>query len=171
MVTTNLSPAVKRFFRTFSRFEYALKRAGNVRSRGSNEAAEVDWSGFAGRTSAAFDAAININDESALAQAVHLMRADPPRKLVLIKEENGERLYWKRSDPRGDNLDGLLTLVRRVRNNLFHGEKPETFIGGNQRGLELIKASQQIVDVCISLDPDVKRYFERYAEPIPRLNE
>ena len=171
MLTTSLSPAVNRFFRTFSRFEYALKRAGYVKARGSNGAAEVDWSGFSGRTSATFDATIDINEDSALVRAVHLMRADPPRKLVLINEENGEQLYWKRADPRGDNLDGLLILVRRVRNNLFHGEKPETSIGGNQRGLNLIKASQQIVEACISLDPDVKRYFERYAEPIPRLDE
>ena len=171
MLSSDLGPEVRRFFMSFSRLEYALKRAGYVKSRSSNGAAEVDWNGFTVWTSAAFDDAITDKEESDLAGAVQLMRTNPPRKLVLIDEEKEKQLYWKRTPPRGEDLDGLLVLVRRVRNNLFHGEKPKTSIGGNRRGLELIRASQQIIDACISLDPDVKRYFERYAEPIPRLDE
>lgn len=171
MLNTDLDPSVVRFFVSFSRLEYALKRAGYVNSRSSNGAAEVDWNRFAKKRSKAFDDAHKNGEDSDLTNAVRFMRTDPPRKLVLIDQNNEEQLYWKRSAPSGEDLEGLLLLIRRVRNNLFHGEKPETSVGGDRRGLELLDASQHIVDACIQLDPPVKRYFERYAEPFPRFDE
>jgi len=165
-----LDPIVKKFFTSFSRLEYALKRAGHVKSRGRNGAAEPNWTEFAERVQDKFEGMMHSPEHPQLAQAVEFIRNVPPRKLVLIEEDGIKRLYWKVSPPTGANLDELLTLVKRIRNNLFHGEKPETLVGGNRRGAELITAAQEIIDTCISLDRTVHRYFARSSPRVPRLN-
>jgi hypothetical protein len=165
-----LHPSVRDFFVRFSRFEYALKRAGYVTSRGRGLGAEVDWTAFAQGWASAFDAIIRAGDNAALIEATEFIRNDPPRKLVLAEDRGSRRLHWKRTGPTGESLAGLLILVRRVRNNLFHGEKQGTIIGGNQRGLGLVTSALHVVNACVSLDPTVRRYFDEYAEPIPRLD-
>ncbi len=171
MPETDLHPTVQRFIIDFSRFEYALKRAGYVQPRGSSIDAQVDWPKFDRRNANAFRHEVEEASNDRLAKAVHFLTSDPPMKLVVLEDGGIKKLYWKMAVPQGSILDKLLVFVRRVRNNLFHGEKPETLLGGSKRGLQLIESSLEIISVCISLDATVKRYFEKYAPFLPRLDD
>jgi len=159
-----IEPVVAQFFVDFSRFEFALKRAEYVKPHSErNDAAEVDWLKFGQEShSDSFERLLQDEANSSLQQAVTFMRRDPPRKLVVIIGEEGSRQpCWKEPGPAGGTpLYELLVSVCRVRNNLFHGEKPETLMGGSYRGRELIEKSLEIIATCVSLDDEVKRAFE-----------
>ena len=173
MLEIPIEPIVARFFVDFSRFEFALKRAGYFKPRSeSNDAAVVDWKGFAKRShSDSFERLLQDEANSSLRQAVEFMRCDPPRKLVLTGEEGSRQLCWKEPGRAGGTpLYELLVSVCRVRNNLFHGEKPEILIDGSHRDRELIEKSLEIIATCVSLDDEVKRAFEQYTAPLPRCN-
>src|SRR6266496_5519848 len=102
------------FFLFFARFEYALKRAGFVRDP---EQPKADWDEYARRQSDLLDK----NTEVQFRDAVAYLKKSPPKKQVI--SQHGE-LGW--SDDRFSgplDLSRVFILVRRVRNNLFHGEK------------------------------------------------
>jgi len=171
MSEIQIETIVTRFFRDFSRLEYALKRAGYVKPRGNSIDAQVDWSRFANCHADSFNRLLEEDANISLKKSVEFMRCDPPRKLVMIQKDGNPHLCWKRADPAGNTLKELLVLVCRVRNNLFHGEKPETVIGGSKRGRELIEKSLKIITTCVSLDDQVKNAFEQYTHPpVPRCD-
>jgi hypothetical protein len=100
-------------FRTFARFEYALKAAGFHEGDG---AAKADWRAFAESVSGLFD---NPADPR-LKEAVEYVLRHPPKKQII---EEGA-LVWGEVAPDTDlQADLVLQYVRRVRNNLFHGGK------------------------------------------------
>jgi len=171
MAATQIHPTVGEFMVNFSRFEYALKRAGFVTPRGNRGDAQVDWPRFEKRYAAHYEAAIEKKSSGALSRAFKLFAEDPPRILVLADRDGGPQLSWKRTIPEGETIATNLSCVRRVRNNLFHGDKPETLVGGSERGLDLVRSSLEVLDICILLDAEVHRFFTQYAPPLPRLDD
>jgi hypothetical protein len=144
------------FFLAFSRFEYALKRSGFV--RGSSERVEADWDGFASEHRYALDP----DSDPGLRAAVNYFEAHPPKKQIL----RGKRLSWGDSAPRGNEplLCWLIQMLRRVRNNLFHGGKfPSHPIEDPARDPLLIDHSLMILKACLALNREVERHF---AEPL-----
>ncbi len=103
------------FFRTFARIENALKGAGYA--RGNPRAVEANWSAFAKKTNWHF---VRVKDRR-FRGAVRYLLAEPPRKQVL----RDDRVIMLDSppDPRMNKTERVLLMVRRVRNNLYHGEK------------------------------------------------
>ncbi len=102
------------FFAFFSRFEYALKRAGFLKN---GDKAEPCWDRFANSVR---NRLFTKADSEFQAGREYLMRKPPDTQVVV----NGG-LGW-RSTPKGDGESDeqyLLRLVRIVRNNLFHGGK------------------------------------------------
>jgi hypothetical protein len=96
-------------FRTFSRFEYALKAVGF-----HTDNAEPNWTAFACSLPNLFSAV----DDPSLRDAVKYMLSHPPKKQVV---SNG-KLDWSNQSPDSRcHTDLILLYVRRVRNNLFHG--------------------------------------------------
>ena len=135
---------VQEFIGAFPAAEFELKERGFLR-RGSDDA-QADWDSFAGTIQQRF----RVDRPPALAKAWRVLTTSPPRKQVI---RNG-RLAWKESPrPAGvsDAAWGLL-LVRRVRNNLFHGAK--FILGGSDdfvRDRDLIRAALVVLDAALSV--------------------
>ena len=141
------------FLGTFARCEYALKRSGFA--KGGASSVEADWDSFARAVDWHFR---RINDP-AFRAAVDFLLSEPPRKQVL---KNGH-LEWKLAppDPRLPKAQQTLLLVRRVRNNLFHGAKvwsPEYC--NRPRDIRLLEAALVVLKHCTSLNQHVLIAYE-----------
>lgn len=111
MPGNDLDALAAELFKTFARFEYALKAAKFHRGDG---AAEANWRSFAESVAEIFEKPASEN----FAVAIAYMLKHPPKKQVV----DGGVLGWSVSAPQTDlQSDRVLIYVRRVRNNLFHG--------------------------------------------------
>lgn len=152
----DVKETVVKFFVVFSRFEYALKRAGYV--SGNDKGASSNWDKFASDMEDAFGP-----DQTAeLQDAVAYLQDFPPKKQIVQDDELG----WRDSMPSTNEprLKWLLKLVRTVRNNLFHGEKLHALVGGHfprdvdlTRDINLIRHSLVVLYACLDLHPEVRR--------------
>jgi hypothetical protein len=140
---------VFRFFILFSRFEYALKRAGFVTAN-----AEPAWDDFAKKHRKDFEP----DKTAALKSACAFFETHPPRKQTCV----GGSLSWSRQLKRANEpqLVWLLCMVRRVRNNLFHGGKyPVPHDTEPSRDMGLLKHAITVLDACLVLDDTVESHF------------
>src|SRR5689334_17856713 len=100
------------FLGVFARYEYALKAAGFA----AGDPVQPAWDTYAKSIDPVFS---KISDK-AFHQAVEYLLTKPPKKQVL----RAGKLEWETTPfdnvPRAQKV---LTMVRRVRNNLFHGGK------------------------------------------------
>ena len=141
------------FLGTFARCEYALKGSGFA--KGDAKYVEADWDAFA----LAIDCHFRLVDDQAFKAAVAFLLDKPPRKQVLINH----KIEWKESPPDGNHpkAQQVLSMVRRVRNNLFHGAKvwsPE--YGNRERDIKLVKAGLIILKQCVLLNQNVSHAYE-----------
>ncbi|UPT68030.1 MAG: hypothetical protein M0D57_05040 [Sphingobacteriales bacterium JAD_PAG50586_3] len=99
------------FFITFSRFEFALKNCKYCKIGN----ADADWNKFAGELKLIFDETKN----EELDKAVEYIKNHPPQKQVY----DAKALGWKATikDAHLSLVEWLLLMIRRIRNNLFHG--------------------------------------------------
>ena len=140
------------FFLFFARFEYALKQARFVRRNGNR--AEADWTRYAEHCAPLLDN----NIQPRFQRAVEYLRNNPPKKQIV----SGSRLEWTDDSLSGAwDVDRLLTLVRRVRNNLFHGGKslvghPEEAIS---RDAKLLNAALAVLEACLDWDSNLRSLF------------
>lgn len=141
------------FLGTFARCEYALKGSGYA--KGSATSVEANWDAFA----SAVDWHFRRVGDQAFRAAVDFLLTEPPRKQIL---RNG-RVEWKESPP-NENLpkaQQVLLMVRRIRNNLFHGAKvwsPE--YGNRERDIKLVEAGLVVLKQCVSLNQQVHMAYE-----------
>lgn len=141
------------FLGTFARCEYALKSSGFA--KGSATSVEADWDGFA----SGIDWHFRRVADGAFKEAIDFLLNEPPRKQIL---RNGA-LEWKDAPP-DKNLpkaQQVLLMVRRVRNNLFHGAKvwsPE--YGNRARDVRLVEAGLVVLKQCASLHQQVHTAYE-----------
>lgn len=147
------------FFREFSRFEYGLKAGGFLLVRRKDEP-EANWDEFAKAVKQTFEKP----PSKKFSAAVAYFMKNPPKKQVV--KDNA--LQWENDASQDSGALRVLVLVRRVRNNLFHGGK---FNGQGwfspERSEELLRHGTVILRSLIRAHPDVRRaYFE---EPRTRL--
>ena len=138
-----LDRLVNDFFRTFARFEYALKVTRFYRRTG-DDAAQPDWTAFARSVSDA----LNKPADASLGEAIEYILHCPPRKQVI----RDDTLGWIEGMPTprpGDRADLVLMLVRRVRNNLFHGGKFSHEWFDPTRSEQLLTHSLRILHGCL----------------------
>ena len=150
------------FFLTFSRFEHALKATeflgGRARGRRNDPrppVAEPNWDGFARSVRRVFRA----RHTPELRAACEYLRQVPPWLQVRINGEPG----WEADAPplRRRGIEFILVMVRRVRNNLFHGGKHrmdphET----KERTEQLLRSSLLVLAECLRVSPRVRRAYE-----------
>ena len=141
-----------KFLGTFARGEYALKCSGFA--KGSATSVEANWDSFA----RAIDWHLRRVNDHDFKAAVNFLLTEPPRKQVL----RDGRVEWKESPPNGHlpKAEQVLLMVRRVRNNLFHGAKvwsPE--YGNRARDIQLVEASLLVLEHVMQLNPDVQQAF------------
>ncbi len=142
------------FFIFFARFEYALKRDPRYLKAGIGDA-EPDWDTFDSEHNSAF----RPHSTPDLDAAVQYFLAEPPRKQL----RKDSVMTW--SDPQYHDgkeplLIWLLRMVRRIRNNLFHGGKfPLIPISDPSRDRDLLLKAMTILNAALSLDSTVESQF------------
>ncbi len=144
------------FFMVFSHFEYALKKARYVEN--INNTVRTDWKGFANKYNGVFGKIMKNN--KVIERAVEFFRKEPPRKQVL----KNNTLGWECTDndrriKAGQGkitLEWLTLMVRRVRNNLFHGGKE---ILSRPRDIQLLIFGLVLLRCWLDLDENVKKHF------------
>lgn len=112
-LTPELASAAMEFLFWFSRFEFALKKAGCLKSADPGKKAEPNWDMFVKRNRAKYE-------PSAAARA--LLNARPRQQVTAA----GGQLAWQDLQFAATEfeLQKVTLLLRLVRNNLFHGGKP-----------------------------------------------
>ena len=153
---------VLEFFLAFSCFEFALKNAGYAhpcpRQNGRLPSVDPGWDTFAASVRDLFKRTRNPE----LNSACDYMLENPPLEQVLI--ETG--LAWETNNPceSVSEVECLLRLVRRVRNNLFHGAKfsNEAFEDTSRQEM-LLKGSLLILAECLDVSPQVRSVYESAA--------
>jgi len=141
------------FFLKFSRFEFALKLAGYA--RGNITRVEPDWIRFAATIKGIF----NKNHNPRLAQACEYFLSNPPNQQVRV----GGSLGWSTQPPANANTEPelLIALVKRVRNNLFHGGKYNAQMHEETaRSERLLSGSLLILEECLRVSPRVKHAYD-----------
>lgn len=137
-----------RFFRQFSRMEYALKATGRLAN--FNGDAKANWDSFGDQIDPKLNELAQEND--VLQRAIRFMMDHPPKKQTV---QDGS-LEWQDVQPTGmTDARMLLVYVRRVRNNLFHGGKFNSGWLDPQRSKRLLEHALTILERCIDLDADV----------------
>src|SRR5262249_21771355 len=132
---------VFRFFLAFSRFEYALKRAGYT--NGDEKEVQANWVQFA----SIHRAKLTPWKINPIRDAWDYFSAKPPRKQIVKRG----RLDWSRPKFRTTEpeLTWLLDCIRTVRNNLFHGGKfPLKVIDDPTRNPALLSHALAVIHHC-----------------------
>ena len=145
------------FFILFSRFEYALKRAGYAQQSGRQ--ITIEWKRFAKTLESKFDHSA----APSLTKSCDYITERPPKTQRI---DSSGKLSWVETEKRACDLElvRLVRLVQTVRNNLFHGGK---FPGSREdevsRDKELIQSSITILESILELDSNVNRLFHELA--------
>lgn len=141
---------VFKFFTVFSLFEYALKNTQYKHLR--NGMVEANWELFVNNIPS-----FHIIPRSELEEAVNYLINHPPKKQIL---DANNHLTFENNVIRPNGLPDLVwlsRLIRRIRNNLFHGGK---FRYDRPRDPELIQYSLVLLESWSQCNNDVKRILE-----------
>ena len=140
------------FFMKFSRFEFALKISGFA--RGDENFVGPAWRRFAASISSSFDKCRTPE----LEQACKYYLVNPPHQQVIV----GDSLGWNANIPNTNSEpEFLIELVKRVRNNLFHGGKYNAEMHEETaRSEALLRNGLIILEECLRVLPDVKQAYD-----------
>jgi hypothetical protein len=144
------------FFLVFARAEFALKNSGFV--TGGEDSALPHWDRFA----TAIKDQFRKDKTRELEAAVDYIMLNPPMKQVL----RGGNLMWEANLPNNgmSETQVLFVLVRRIRNNLFHGGKHNFDVFEDTgRTTQLLRSALVIVQESLSVLPNVKATYDQAA--------
>ncbi len=144
---TELDQFAIQLFQKFARIEYALKAAGFHNGDGP---AIPNWDKFASSVSGVLE------NDPAIVVAIKYMSEKPPKKQII----QNQLLKWEDPMPIASKTHEILSCVRRVRNNLFHGGKFNGHWLAPERSKELLSHSLSILDACLRASPVLKEAFE-----------
>jgi len=161
----NNKETIFNFIIFFSRFEFSLKRLGCTTTRENGEVLAF-WDKYAQRIQhiAAEQSQNTIEDtltqDAVFNMAKEYINSNKPRILKINQTSGG--LTWENddSDDLQSNSKRILDLIRRIRNNLFHGEKfliPGEM--GEDRDIILLKAGMAIMQGYLKHDQDLRSKF------------
>ena len=144
------------FFWKFSVFECALKRFGFYKrdpKKRSEYNAEPDWNRFGAEAAKTFD---GVEDSGFQAAVARLVKLQPKKQII----KNG-KLAWKpverKNQGNGSDLEYAITLLKTVRNNLFHGGKfPDGPPQEIARDRGVLRAALAVLDKCYERHPDIR---------------
>lgn len=142
------------FFREFARYEYCLKAAGFLCDK---RVAQVNWDRYAMEVTHVFDSP----EDTALKAAIEYFLEFPPKKQIV---KDG-MLAWDNT-PLEEKIIAkkILILIRRVRNNLFHGGKFNGEWFEPERSEVLMRHGLTIMEACRKSHPTVD---EAYTGIVP----
>lgn len=138
-------------FRIYARFEFALKMAGYCFMNG--KAVEINWDAFANNEGIGKAFFEHVQDKCLCST---LMK-DPPKPETIT---DGQWGFATEATP-PESAQALFGMVRRVRNNLFHGGK--YFDDNAKRNQALVQESITILLLAVEWDKAVNFFFEGRA--------
>lgn len=142
------------FFREFAQCEFCLKAAGLYVPDSSD--AKADWRRFAAEVTDTFDDPPNPQFDD----AIRYYQQRPPKKQVI----RDGLLTWEEVQPTySSQAELLLLLIRRVRNNLFHGGKFNGHWLEPQRSDELLRHGLSILRTVVEAHPGVREVYANKA--------
>lgn len=151
-IESDVKSASFEFFYWFSRFEFALKENGCLKDTTLGAKAEPNWDCFLVRHSEHY---------SPSSDASELLKLHPKRQII----GEGGTLTWK---PVGvahcnNSLCCIITMLKAIRNNLFHGGKHgDTQVDDQKRNLQLLKCAKLVLDefaVIAGWENDYQRIY------------
>lgn len=147
-----------KFISSFTRLEYALKEAGYYRSKKNGDVI-VCWDCFYNKIHKQLEEA---RKDKKLNDAINYFENTDTRPKKQVVNDAGF-LDWKDAD------GNLLVLIRRVRNNFFHGGKykrPNSddtiYIQEPTRDAKLLENAEYILQEALKLDGRVESAYENY---------
>jgi hypothetical protein len=149
---------INSFFFEFSRTEHGLKHLGYFAGFGdenfSREKVSVDWRRVA----------IEIDGRgNELPACVQAIIASPPMKQVV---RHGAVIWAEGERGSRSDIDWALELLRRVRNNLFHGEKLFGDVQMVPRDCELVKLALEVLRWLRVEVPNLAMAFPDAGSPL-----
>ena len=142
------------FFIVFSRVEFALKHSEYAKPDKSKNAM-ADWDRFTDVNEHAFQIKLADMNNTALIEASNYLFNTPPKRLKLIANE----LNWENRDViENRSFKELTSIIRGIRNNLFHGSK-QLNIKEYSRDWELLNYGLIILNECLIIDTNVRLKF------------
>ena len=138
------SLAAIRLFACISRFEFALKEAGFVTGV-EDKAVGAGWTEFETEVDRA-----GAYDRIRAIDAVRPLFDGPPKKQL----RKGSGFEWGAPLPIA-NIQQVSTVIRQIRNNLFHGGKA----GADPRDDELCEAATAALLFLLTVNPRVEAAF------------
>lgn len=143
-----------RFFKQFSRMEYALKATGKLKQE--DGPAEANWTMFGDEIDQQF---LTSKDNVEVVRSAFAYIMDNPPKRQMAR---AGALEWQDTMPHAETKTSLLLLyVCRVRNNLFHGGKmSHDGWADTPRSEQLLRYGLAVLDHCIDLSPRVRQAYQ-----------
>lgn len=139
------------FFFWFSRFEFAMKENGFLKSTAVNARAEPGWEKLIDQQKASY---------SATPKSQRLIALSPKRQMV---SSNGLEFREVEFTDKASDLEKVTRLARTVRNNLFHGGKHGADDWDDvDRMRELLKVVIEVLDELaehVGFEADYRRYY------------
>lgn len=151
-IDNQLKEAAFEYFYWFSRFEFALKENKYLKSHNPGAKAEPNWEEFQNKHSLKY---------AVSQEAIRLKELHPKRQTV---STHGE-LKWV---PVGvahcaNDLSRTITMLKTIRNNLFHGGKHgDSEMDNKKRNLELLNIGKLVLDQLAKvggIESDYTRYY------------
>ncbi|HLG15320.1 MAG TPA: hypothetical protein VJH03_12570 [Blastocatellia bacterium] len=144
------------FLGVFARFEYALKATGFA--TGDGDWCKADWNRFA----EAIQGVLTASKEPGPRAAIDYLLTKPPGKEVLDLSSGTVQFVESPPDATQNKARQVLTMVRRVRNNLFHGGKfGPPAPSDPYHDQRLVEHSLVVLRFRLSLNADVALAYER----------
>ncbi|WP_449550956.1 hypothetical protein [Lelliottia amnigena] len=138
------------FYREFSRYEYCLKAVGLRHEKGD---AKANWDLYAKDV----EHVISSATDPELCAAIDYFFSHPPKKQI-VKDGS---LAWDDSPLQEKNKSiAIFILIRRVRNNLFHGGKFNGQWFEPERSELLLQYALTILKTCANNHANVSKAYE-----------
>lgn len=126
------------FFMEFARYEYCLKMSGLTPGDGD---AKADWDRYATEV----EKIIVSPDNTELASAIDYILTYPPKKQIV---RDGVLVWDDRPAQSRNKAQQVFLLIRRIRNNLFHGGKFNNRWFEPERSELLMQHAMTILKAC-----------------------
>jgi hypothetical protein len=142
-----------KFFVIYSRFEYALKKAEYFNPDGN--IVKINYQKFGDEHAGAFKQLKLTN--KGFAKATNYLKNVPPKKQAI---RNG-KIEWVATQPSGKTeLEKILLIIARIRNNCFHGDKFNLFLNESRgRNLALLENALIVIEELLHLSARVENAF------------
>lgn len=145
----NLHSLAAEFFRVFSRIEYALKVSGFNNGDGP---AEANWTKFAD----AIEGFVSMSSSQETQEAIEFILKEPPKKQFIV----GGVMEWREVKPSTNSqADTLFQYIRRIRNNLFHGGKFNSYWFAPERSERLMRSALIVLTAAVEQELKVREAY------------